>query len=110
MLGGGKPGHIAANYVKGSWNRSLNALEEDKGDISEEVHEDDDELQAWCLLEESENERWQEVVSKKSTLKSKKVAHESMPSVENKSYASPRKVKDIWVNIRVWLQGTFFKQ
>ena len=27
----GKIGHIAANCVKGSWNRSLNAVEEDKG-------------------------------------------------------------------------------
>ena len=60
----GKTRHIA-NCVKGSWNRSLNAVEEDTGDISEEVHEDEDELHAWCLLEESENEQWQEVASKK---------------------------------------------
>ena len=58
-----KTGHIAANCTKGSWNRSLNAAEEDKGDISEEVLEDEDELHAWCLLEESENEEWQEVTS-----------------------------------------------
>ena len=32
----GKPGHIAANYAKESWNKSLKAVEEDKGDISEE--------------------------------------------------------------------------
>ena len=41
-----------------TWNKSLNDVEEDKGDISEEVHEDEDELHAWCLLEESENEQW----------------------------------------------------
>ena len=29
----GKLGHLAAKCVKGSWNRSLNAVEEDKGDI-----------------------------------------------------------------------------
>ena len=69
---------IIANYVKGSWNRSLNAAEEDKGDISEEVHEDGDELHAWCLLEESENEQWQEVISKKSNFKTKRIAHESL--------------------------------
>ena len=34
-------------------------MEEDKGDISEKVREDVDELDAWCLLEESENEQWQ---------------------------------------------------
>ena len=50
----GKTGHIAANCTKGSWNKSLNAVEEDKGDISEEVHEDPDELHAWCLLQERE--------------------------------------------------------
>ena len=60
------------------------------------MREDGDELHAWCLLEESENERWQEVTSKKST-------DESLLSVENNSCASPRKVievEDNWVNIR----------
>ena len=42
----GKTGRIAANCT--------NAVDEDKGDISEEVHEDEDELHAWCLLEERE--------------------------------------------------------
>ena len=48
--------HTAADCTKGNWNRSLNTADEDKGDISEEVHEDEDELHAWCLLEESGNE------------------------------------------------------
>ena len=42
--------HISAICTWESWNRSLNAADEDKGDISEEVHEDEDELHAWCLL------------------------------------------------------------
>ena len=108
--------HFAANCVKGSWNRSPNAVEEDKGDISEEVHEDEDKLLAWCLLEESENEERQEVTSTKSKLKMKKFAHESLLS--DTSCASPRKViegKDIWVNIRAtidtWgLQGMSCRQ
>ena len=85
-------GHIAANCPLGSWNKSLNAVEEDKGDISEEVHEDENELLAWRLLEESENEQWQEVTSKKSKLnkKKKKQDHESLLSVENNSGASKR--------------------
>ena len=78
----GKTGHIAANCVKGSWNMSRKAVEEDKEDISEEVHEDEDELHAWCLLEVSESEQWQEVTSKKSKLKTKKFAHESLLSVQ----------------------------
>ena len=79
-------------------------MEEDKGDMSEEVRrEDEDELHAWCLLEESESEQWRVVTSKKSKLKMKKFAHESLLSVENNSCASPRKVfevKDMWVNTR----------
>ena len=54
-------------WHQGVWNKSLNAVDEDKGDISEEVYEDEDELHAWCLLEENENEQWQEVTIKKST-------------------------------------------
>ena len=45
----------------------------------------------------------QEVTCKKTKLKMKKFAHESLPSVESNSCASPRKVtevKDNWVNIR----------
>ena len=52
----GKTAHIAINSTKGSWNKSLIAVEEDKGNISEEVHEDGDELHAWCLLEESDGD------------------------------------------------------
>ena len=54
------------------------------------------------MLEESENEQWQVVTSKKSKLK-KKLDHESLLSVENNSGEPPRKaieVKDNWVNIR----------
>ena len=67
------------------------------------MREDEDELHAWCLLEQSEHEQWQEVISKKSKLKLKKFAHESLLSVENNSCASPLKVievQDNWVDIR----------
>ena len=83
--------------------KSRNAVEEDRVHISEAVHEDEDELHAWCLSEESENEQWQHVTSKKSKLKKKKLDHESFLSVENNSGLHPRKVievKDNWVNIR----------
>ena len=92
--------HIAAICVKGSWNRSLNAVEEDKGDCGK-VREDDDELHARCLLEESENEQWQEVTSKKSKMKTEKFAHESLRSVENNSCAwKVMEVKDNCLNIK----------
>ena len=101
----GKTVHIAPHLTKGSWNRSLNAVKEDKGDISDAVSEDENELLAWCLLEESDNEQWQEVTRKKPKLK-KKLDHESLLSVENNSGVLPRKVikvKDNWVNISATL-------
>ena len=82
---------------------NLNAADEDKGDSSDEACEDEDELHVCCLLEESENEQSQQVISKKSKLKLKNLAHVSLLSVENNSCASPRKVievKDNWANIR----------
>ena len=69
----------------------------------EEVREDEDELHAWCLLEESENEQLQEVTSEKSKLKKKGFAHGSLLSVENNSCAFPRKVFAVFdkcLNIR----------
>ena len=105
-IGGKKGGKGQEKGSKGDTRvcRScVKAVEEDKEDISEEGHEDEDELHAWCLLEESENEQWQEVTSKKSKLKTKKFAHESLLSVDNNSCASPRKVievKDNGVSIR----------
>ena len=42
----------------------MNAVEEDKGGISEEVREDEDELHAWCLLEESDNEQWKKSITR----------------------------------------------
>ena len=69
------------------------------------MHEDDDELHAWCLLGESENEQWEEAASKKSKLKMKKSAHESLLSVDKQLLwvSKDRKVidvKDNWANIR----------
>ena len=93
----GKNEHIAANCTKESWNKSVNAVEEDKGEISEEVPEDEDELHVWCLLEESENEQWQEVTTKKKKKKKKlnKLHNQSLPNVENKSGVPPRKVVEL---------------
>ena len=88
----GKTGRVAANCTKENWNKSLNAVEEDNGDVSEKVREDEDELHAWCVLEESENEQWQEVTSKKTNSKLVKLNHESLLSVENNLGVPPRKV------------------
>ena len=70
------------------------------------MREDEDELHAWCLLEESWNERWQKVTRKKSKLEWNKLDHESLLGVENNSGALLRKiieVNDNWVSIRATL-------
>ena len=50
-----------------------NAIDEDDGENAEESTENEEDLQAWCLLEESDNEQWQEVISKQKKRKVKKV-------------------------------------
>ena len=53
----GKAGHIAAWCRKGD-NKNLFAIDEDSEHI-EEAHDSEEDLQAWCLLEENENgKRW----------------------------------------------------
>ena len=39
---------LRQNCTKGRWNSSLNAADEDHGDINEEVREDEDELHGVC--------------------------------------------------------------
>ena len=45
-------------------------------------------LQAWCLLEESENEQRQEVISRRSEQRAKKVNQASLLSVESSQFES----------------------
>ena len=61
-----KTGHIAA-WCRKRGNTNLYAVDEDGGEKAEESTECEEDLQAWCLLEESENEQWQEVISKSRT-------------------------------------------
>ena len=51
----GKTGHIAAWCRKGG-NKNLYAMDEDDGENAEESVENEEDLQAWCILEDSENE------------------------------------------------------
>ena len=62
--------HFAAMCPK-SQSMALNALDEADENILMEVHENEDWLHAWCTLEDSESEQWQEVISKqeRKTLK-----------------------------------------
>ena len=99
----GKTGHIAAGCRKGS-NKNLYAVDEDENENTEESVEDEDELQAWCLLEESENEQWQEVINKRTKSRAKRAKQSSLLSVESWKNSDPKKVvetKDKWAKVRV---------
>ena len=103
----GKTGHIAAWCRKGG-NKQLYAIDDNDGGNAEESEENEEDLQAWCLLEESENEQWQEVISKQNRRKVKKDNQASLLSVENSHNSNPKKtveVKDKWVKVRVTMDS-----
>ena len=103
----GKTGHIAAWCRKGS-NKNLYAIDEDDSENVEESAEDEDDLQAWCLLEESENEQWQEVISRRNKQRVKRANQASLLSVESSQILSPKKiveVRDKWVKVRVTMDS-----
>ena len=80
------------------------AVDEDENENIEESVEEEDDLQAWCLLEESESEQWQKVINRRSKQRAKKVNQSSLLSVENTQSVSSKKVvetKDKWVKVRV---------
>ena len=59
---GVKTEHIQTWCRKGG-DEHLYAIDEDESENIEETLDNDEELQAWCLLEQSENEQWHEVIS-----------------------------------------------
>ena len=76
------------------------AVDEDENENIEESVEEEDDLQAWCLLEESESEQWHEVINRRSKQRAKKVNQSSLLSVENTQSVGSKKVvetKDKWV-------------
>ena len=98
-----RQGHIASGCRKGS-NRNLYAVDEDENENVEESVEAEDDLQAWCLLEESESEQWQEVINRRNKQRVKKANQSSLSSVESSQTVRSKKVvetKDRWVKVRV---------
>ena len=84
----------------------MHAIDEGESESIEETPDKDEDLQAWCLLEESEQEQWQEVVNRRDTQKVKEANHASPLSVEDSQYLNSNKimnVKDRWVEVRVTL-------
>ena len=80
------------------------SIDEDGSEKIEEATDSEEGLQAWCLLEESEIEPWQEVINRRDNQKLKRANRASLLSVENSHNSSSKKiseVKDIWVKVRV---------
>ena len=103
----GKTGHIAAWCRKGG-NKNLYVMDEDDNENVGGSAEFEEDLQAWCLLEESDNEQWQELVSRRSKQRAQKVNQASLLSVESSHSSSPKKiveVKDKWVKVRVTMDS-----
>ena len=93
-----------AAWCRKGGNRNVYAVDEDDGENAEESTENEEDLQAWCLLEESENEQWQDVISKQNKREVKKANQASLLSMENSHSSNPKKiaeVKDKWVKVRV---------
>ena len=107
----GKTGHIAAWCGKGG-KKNLYAMDEDDSEDTKEYSnrstESEEDLQAWCILEESESEQWQEVISRRSRQRAKKTNQASLLSVESSHDLSPKKIveeKDRWVKVRVTMDS-----
>ena len=57
----GKTGHMAAWCRKGG-KHNLYAIDEDDSERVEDATDNEEDLLAWCLSEESEHEQWQDVI------------------------------------------------
>ena len=89
----GKAGQISASCLKGG-KENLNATGEEESEVDEEAIDDEEELQAWCLLEASEHEQWQVVISRRDKRTLKIYAPISLPSVQKNRSSSPKKTND----------------
>ena len=52
-----------AAWCRKEGNNNFYAISEDESETIEETLDNDEDVEPWCLLEESENEQWQEVIS-----------------------------------------------
>ena len=92
----GKTRYVAAMCTKSNWNKHLCAVGEDDNDISDEVRDTDEDLQAWCTLVECEHEQWQEVIRRRGMQKQQQFAQTSVLSVETKQRSIPTVEKIIF--------------
>ena len=88
----------------GAGKEEQKPVDENDRENAEESADNEEDLQAWCLLEESENEQWQEVISRRCKQRVKKANQASLLSMENSHNSNPKKIveeKDKRVKVRV---------
>ena len=96
------------SLVQESREQKIYATDEVDGENAEESTEHEEDLQAWCFLEESENEQWQDVISNQNKRKVKKANQASLLKAENNHTSNPKKiveVKDKWAKVRVTMDS-----
>ena len=85
------------------------ANDEEDSEHVEEANDSEEDVQAWCLLEESEDdEQWQEVVSKREKQKMKTANQASLLSVESSHNSKTKEIIEVkhrWVNVGVTLDS-----
>ena len=98
-----KTTHCSVVSNKGE-TETFYANDEDESETIEETLDNNEELQAWCLLELGETEQWQVVISRRDKQKVTKAKHASPLSAETCQHSSSQKiieVKNRWVKARV---------
>ena len=82
----------------------MHAAGEEESEVNEDTVDNEQKLHAWCLLDESEHEQRQEVISRRDTQRLKNTAHVSLLSVGNKQGSTSKnkvQVKGKCVKVRV---------
>ena len=108
-----KPEHVGRvatlhRGVEKEATTNVYAIEEDDSETVEEASDDEEDVLAWSVLEESENEQWQEVISRRDKQKVKKANQAALLSVENSHNSNTQKIIEVldrWVNVRVTMDS-----
>ena len=66
------------------------AIDEDDSEHVDDATDNEEDLLAWCLSEESEHEQWQDVVIRRDKQQGKEAAHVSLLIAENNRSSSPK--------------------
>ena len=71
------------------------AIDEEDSEHVEEANDSEEGLQAWCLLEESENEQWQEHGQRKGKQKMKRSNQASLLSKGSSRNSKTKEIMEV---------------